>query len=265
MTLSLIAGVNRSRNSLIRNGIQNESRKDYMATFSSESWKKLPLHMKRTHTLANCEGCQLTHANLQAKFPSTKHKISSVQLMHSCAQSSQAAMHIQPIANKRLAQEVTRKSLSTINQASEQALGMPFSPAIAEYCPEEKVIRKPTDTERKQQQRKVMRRCTKHLENQMGGREALNVLAENQSLSSYKRMRMSQSFENPEAKRQRYAKSTLTAKKHSPDFSKVTWDTERLQTTLSNWPENAIFNWSRVAREHWITAKNGGQIVKVCN
>ena len=43
-------------------------------------------------------------------------------------------------------------------------------------------------TERKQQQRKVVRRCTKRLKNQMGGREALNVLAENQSLSSYKPM-----------------------------------------------------------------------------
>ena len=224
---------------------------------NSMSWKQLPLRMKHTHTLANCEGCQLTHANLQAKFPCTKCKSSSAQLMHSCAQSSQASMQIQPIANKSLAQEVTRKALSTINLAFEQALGMPFSQVIAEYCPEEKLIKKPTDTERTQQQRKVMGRCTKHHENQMGERKTLNALAENQSLSNYKRMRMSQSFETPEAKRQRYAKSTLMAKKHSPDFSKESWDTERLQTTLANWPENEIINWSRVAREHGITAKNG--------
>ena len=45
-----------------------------------------------------------------------------------------------------------------------------------------------------------MRKCTKHLEDQMSKREALNVLAENQSLGSYKRTRISQSFETPEAK-----------------------------------------------------------------
>ena len=52
------------------------------------------------------------------------------------------------------------------------------------------------------------------------------------------------------------------AKKHSPNFSKVSWDTERLWTTLANWPENVIINWSKVAWEYGITAKNGGRIVK---
>ena len=57
-----------------------------------------------------------------------------------------------------------------------------------------------------------MRQCTTHIEKQMSENEAMNVLADNQSLSSYKRMRLSQS-ETPEAKWQRYSKSPLVAKK----------------------------------------------------
>lgn len=66
-------------------------------------------------------------------------------------------------------------------------------------------------------------------------REALNVLAENTSLSSYKRMRISQSFETPESKRKRYETITPKAKKHSPDFDHVSWDKEKLKCTLANW------------------------------
>ena len=35
-----------------------------------------------------------------------------------------------------------------------------------------------------------------------------------------------------------------------------------MRCTLESWPESETINWSRVAREHGITARNGGQIVK---
>ncbi len=127
---------------------------------------------------------------------------------------------------------VTRQALTTIDQASIQALGLPFSQAVAQHCPEE-IISKPTGTDRKRQ-RKILRRCTKHLKSQMGENDSITVLAENQSLSSYKRMRMSQSFETPEQKRSRYAKQTTRSKRHSPKFDKVKWDTETLRATLES-------------------------------
>ena len=66
----------------------------------------------------------------------------------------------------------------------------------------------------------------------------------------------------PEAKRKRYAISTPRAKKHSPNFSTVSWDKDKFCCILANWPENEIIIWSKVARELGITAKNGGQIIK---
>lgn len=95
----------------------------------------------------------------------------------------------------------------------------------------------------------------------MGAKDALNILSENQSMSSYKRMCLSQSFESPQAKKQRYMNNSPNFKRHSPDFNNVTWDKQQLETTLTNWPEGGRINWSLVA-EHGISAKNGGQIVK---
>ena len=50
------------------------------------------------------------------------------------------------------------------------------------------------------------------------------VLAEGQSITSYKRMRFSQSFKTPEQKRERAQATTLARHKHSPNFDNVQWD-----------------------------------------
>ena len=126
---------------------------------------------------------------------------SSVQHFTTSAEIASDSVVAATVTNACIRKSATRKALTIINQASEKTLGMPFSKAIIQYCPEEKVILKATDAERKRKQRQIMRKCTRHIENQMGQREALNMLAENQSQSSYKRMRISQSFETPEAKR----------------------------------------------------------------
>ena len=68
---------------------------------------------------------------------------------------------------------------------------------------------------------------------------------------------MAQSFQSPQE--QPAAKKN---KSHSPDFSKVAWDTEKLKETIENWPAGTTINWSKVAREHEIPGKNAGQVAK---
>ena len=51
-------------------------------------------------------------------------------------------------------------------------------------------------------------------------------------------------------------------KKHSPNIDHVAWDKDKLHHTLTNWPDSVKINWTQVAREHGISAKNGGQVVK---
>ena len=93
----------------------------------------------------------------------------------------------------------------------------------------------------------------------MGENDALNVLADNQSINSYKCMRLSQSFETPQQKRERYKKQPIRQRKHLPNFDRVSWDKEKVQNDLQS---EEKMNWSQFAREHGILAKNGGQIVK---
>ena len=66
----------------------------------------------------------------------------------------------------------------------------------------------------------------------------LQVLAEGQSLQSYKRMRLSQSPST----------STPKRRKHSPNFSGVYWDTEGLLHKLRNWPIGDVINWTQIAK-----------------
>ena len=94
----------------------------------------------------------------------------------------------------------------------------------------EKVQKKPTETERKWVRRKLIRNCRDHLANQMGANDSITVLAENQSLNSYKRLRLSLSFEAPRQTKERYKKCTprenthhSLTKCHGTRWSSKTW------------------------------------------
>lgn len=89
-----------------------------------------------------------------------------------------------------------------------------------------------------------------------------DAITEDQSLASYKRMQLSQSFENPQQTRQRAQTSLRKQRKHLPKFDNVTWDKEGLLWRLPNWPSEQKINWSQIGREFNIPGKNMGQVVK---
>lgn len=61
----------------------------------------------------------------------------------------------------------------------------------------------------------------------------LAVLSENESLSSYNRKRLFQSFETPK----RVTPPSKRLKSHSPSFENVNWDTSAVLADLREWPE----------------------------
>ena len=94
--------------------------------------------------------------------------------------------------------------------------------------------------------------------------DAMNMLAECQSLKSYKRLRLAQSFETPEQKH-KHNKTTSKCnaqRKHSPNYENVTWDKKKAATDLREWPIGNIMNWSNFARQHGIPGRNGDQVAK---
>lgn len=62
--------------------------------------------------------------------------------------------------------------------------------------------------------------------------DATSVVAEDQSLNTYKRMRMAESFETPEKKRRTQCLSK--PRKHSPSLDTITLDKETVLRDLQN-------------------------------
>ena len=78
-------------------------------------------------------------------------------------------------------------------------------------------------------------------------------------MRSYQRIRKLQSFESPPPTK----KQKTTPKSHSPDFSSVTWDKEKVLEDLKRFPlAPPPINWQKCAREHNVPGRNCGQVVK---
>lgn len=108
----------------------------------------------------------------------------------------------------------------------------------------------------------IQRECRDHISQQLQNSDAITVLAEAQSLASYKRQRHAQSFESPECTRMCAQRLGPRRKKHSPKFQNVQWHKEGPLDKLKNWPPGETINWSALGREFSIPGKNKGQVVK---
>ncbi len=82
----------------------------------------------------------------------------------------------------------------------------------------------------------------------------MTLLAEVESISSYKRKRLSYSFETPPAPKRQ--------KTHSPNEDNLTLDMNKVIETLQHFPPNEKINWSGTARKLGIIQTNGGQFLK---
>ena len=155
-------------------------------------------------------------------------------------------------------QTSTKEILSELDTLYQSAYGHPFTQSLVE-CKAAGIQKKPTAGEKKAAKRRLQCECRDYITKQLHTSDAITVLAEGQSLASYQRQHIAQSFESPQSTRERHRN---TGKKHSPTFQNVQWDKENLLTKLNNWPQGEIINWSAVARQYNVPGKNKGQVVK---
>lgn len=118
--------------------------------------------------------------------------------------------------------------------------------------------RKKSQSEKKKEKRKIQRDIVTKVNESFAETATITLLTEGESKRRYHRKRLAQSFSTPELNPPQPKK----AKKHSPNFENVSWDTANLETTLRNWPPGTPINWSAVAREHNVPGGNAGQVVK---
>ena len=225
-----------------------EMRQKYLDTFSIANWKTLPQHSKTKHTLASCLECALVHTNLQQVFPGPTY------------QPMQSFTHeVASLSCDMSAKQLTRHVLCELQPVYENTYGMSFTKAVSQ-CKESGLQQTPTQSEKRKRKRSVQQECRDHIKKQMWKTDAMNVLAEGQSLKSYQRLRLCQAFETPD---QKHIKTKRNPKrKHSPNFENVMWDKEKAATDLREWPIGTAINWSHFAKEHGIPGKNGGQVAK---
>ena len=118
--------------------------------------------------------------------------------------------------------------------------------------------RKKTPYEKEKEKRNIQRELVSKVNESFAKNATITLLAEGESKRKYHRKRLAQSFSTPEEN----SPHPKRRKKHSPSFENVSWDTEKLESTLRNWPTGTPINWSAVAREHDIKGGNAGQVAK---
>lgn len=212
-----------------------------------EKWKKFSQHSKKAHTLATCLECALL---------CNRH---SQGLHFNLFLVLQLAFTHFPKMFHHQSQPVTFcLSYSLVYEAT---YGTSFTRSLCE-CKESELLRKPTKVDKRRVKRKLQQESRDHMHEQMRKTDALNVLAEGQSLKSYKRLRFTQSFETPKQKQSRVSNRPVKEQKHSPKFDNVLWNKENVLADLRAWPVGDIINWFEFAREHDIPGENGGQVAK---
>ena len=237
-----------SINAMMRKWTNRERKANYLREFSTENWKKLPAYQKKRHTMANCKECASRHGTLQSQFPGPTFT-PTTELAHTIR-----TLITDNKQEKNPAATTTRQVLAEIEPKFQQVYGVSFTESLAKQ-PESNLQVKPTASEKKKLKRNIQRACRDSMNEQFKQTDPLHVLAEGQSLQSYKRMRLAQSFQSP-------LNHSSSNKKHSPNFSSVEWDKEGLLHKLRSWPTGDVINWTEIANEFHIKGGNKGQIVK---
>ena len=218
------------------------ARLQYECQFSTTKWKGLSSDQKQKHSLSKCEACFVQFLQYQKLFP-LKPLFEPESLLH-------IDMHdVERLKEK----EFVKLALQELDKICSENFNKSFKDGLLKHA-KAGIQKRPTPTERKREKRAVLRECRNAINKQFADTAAKTVLTEDESLSSYQRKRLSQSFEKPpEAKRH---------KSHSPNFDRVEWDKEKVITDLKQYPKDKPINWSQFAKEHDVPGSNGGQVVK---
>lgn len=218
------------------------NRQEYEQHFCIKKWKANP--HRQQHTLAKCKACQAMHYSVQCTFPQGPHFVESLlsidtEKLQDCGK-----------------REGTVRALSEVNIAFAQVFETSFTESLIKYG-KENIQKKPSALEKKKKRREIYRQCRDKENEALKRSSAIAVLTEDESIRGYQRKRKRQYFDTTPPAKQAKTKS------HSPDFNTVTWDKDKVLLDLQQYPPAPPpINWLQFAKEHGVTGKNAGQVVK---
>ena len=154
----------------------------------------------------------------------------------------------------------TTKVLTELNRVYTNEGSTSFTDVLAKtksFGLERKKSKIVTYQEKNKKKRDMQKKVVKMVNENFSKKATITLLTEGESKRKYHRKRLAQSFCSPGEQPQPKRKKT-----HSPNFETVQWDTEKLLSTLQNWPANTPIDWSKVGRDHGIKGGNAGQVAK---
>ena len=222
----------------------HNARKEYEQHFSISKWNALSAADKSSHTLSNCTACFTQFYDQQKQFP-----------LKPIFQPSPVLTFDQDMVQQMPEKQLVQATLDQLDQVFQEGYQHSFTEAAIKHG-KRQLERKRSKNEKRKERRTLLKKCRDKMTTQLSESTPMMVLAENESLKSYKRKRVLQTYEE--------APSTKKSKtSHSPNFDMVEWDKERVLEDLQSLPQDQKpINWSKFAREHGVKGSNAGQIVK---
>ena len=125
------------------------SRVNYLVTFATTKWNKLPEAEKRQHTLSKCDACALLYRDAQEAFQlkPIHNGPSTLEIMYSTAGTS-----------KKDEANTTRMALKVVNTHHTKKFGKNLTESVVELCQEEKLQKKATTAEKRRERRMLLRK-----------------------------------------------------------------------------------------------------------
>jgi hypothetical protein len=161
------------------------ARVQYESQFSTTKWNSLPADEKHKHSLDNCEACYVQFYQYQKLYP-LKPVFEPTSLIHIDEND------VQGLKEK----EFVKLSLQELDRICLEHYDKTFKESLLKHA-KSGIPKKPTATEKKREKRVALRQCCDAINKQFAQTAPTTVLVEDESLRSYQRKRLSQSFEKP--------------------------------------------------------------------
>ena len=220
-------------------------KKSYISTFSDSKWRELPVAERKLHSLSKCVRCYERHQQIQLLFP-----LKPAYYHKPIVTLDQEAMKTLGL------KKFTTGVLTELNRVYETEASTSFNDVVVSTS-SSGLEKKRGKKEKRREKVKLQKEVVKSVNEHFAQTATISMLTECESKRKYHRKRMAQSFHSPQ--QQPPAKK---AKSHSPNFSGVNWDMEKVKEAIQNWPVDTPINWSKIGRENEVPGKNAGQVVK---
>ena len=222
-----------------------ESRAEYLETFKLSVWRSLSSSLQQKHSYSKCNECGRKYMHLQEKIPFHPCFIPSGDVLN------HTTIHDESLSEKQLTQRI----FSQLNGSFRERFGHNFSESAVKFCgTSENISQRISKNQKKKEKRKLQRSFRNHLNEQFRENAALSLLSEKESMGSYQRKRLLQSFEKKA--------EPCPKRSHIPSDENIHFDVSQICKDVESWPDSMSINWSELARKHGLTCKNGGQIIK---